>query len=163
MKKLLGIFALCLCLTGCGTVETFETLGEVQHEPVEAAVMGTVQLQLPADATGEVFSADNITLYECDRYTVTVQTVEAGDLDGTITALSGFRRDQLTVITTAAGENKCYEWVWTAAGEQGDLMCRAMVLDDGNYHYCLCTMALATDMLAVQESWNEVFSSFSLT
>lgn len=163
MKKLAVVFLLCVFLCGCGAAETFETLGNVQHEPSEEPVMGTVCLSLPDTAKAEVFAVDGSTLYECDGYCLTVQTLASGDLLGTIETLSGFQSEKLTVMQTKTEKGKRYEWVWTAVGEGGDILCRATVLDDGSYSYCLCAMVAAENALLVQQEWNSVFSSFSIS
>lgn len=163
MKKLCVILGLCLCLAGCGTEDVFETLGQIQHEPNAAPVMGTVQLTLPESAAKEVFSADENSMYDCGDYMLMLHTLSAGDVSRTVETLSGFSIDKLTVIESQAGAYKRYEWVWTAAGEGGDVLCRATVLDDGNYHYCLCAMAAAPNIGALQAEWNEVFATFTLS
>lgn len=163
MKKFCVIVVLCLMLVGCGTAETFETLGQVQHESNEVPAMATVQLQLPQTASAEVFSSGGDTMYDCDGYTLMLQTVEAGDFSRTVQNLSGFSAERLTIMESKLGTSKRYEWVWTAAGEGGEVLCKAMVLDDGNYHYCLCAMAPAIQFGKIQEQLEQVFQSFNLT
>lgn len=163
MKKLWMILALCLILAGCGSAETFETLGQVQHELEELAAMGTVQLTLPESASKEVFANNGDTMYDCGDYTLTVQTLSGGDFSRTVQTLCGFSVNKLTVMESGTGKTGRYEWVWTAAGEGGDVLCRAAVLDDGNYHYCLCVIAPAQNAGALQEEWTELFQSFCLT
>lgn len=163
MKKLCVILVLCLGLTGCGTEEVFETLGQIQHEMDLAPAMSSVQLVLPESASQDVFSSEGNTMYDCGNYTLMLQTLSSGDLPRTVQSLSGFSLDKLTVMESKAGKYKRYEWVWTAAGEGNDALCRATVLDDGNYHYCLCAMTDAANMGKLQNEWNEVFASFTLS
>lgn len=163
MKKMWVIVTLCLSLAGCGAVETFETLGAVQHEPEQTPVAGKVQLTLPESASKEVFANEGDAMYLCDGYTLTLQTLTSGDFSKTIQALSGFTLEKLTVMESQTENHRRYEWVWTAAGEGGDVLCRATVLDDGNYHYCLCTIAPAQSAGALQQEWNQVFRSFHLS
>lgn len=163
MKKMCVILGLCLALSGCASVETFETLGPVEHEPGAVAAMGSVQLELPESAAAETFSDGSSTLYVCDGYSLMLQIMDAGDFERTAKALSGFDVEKLTVMESKTGTVRRYDWVWTAAGEGGDVLCRATVLDDGNYHYCLCTMAPATDAGKLQQTWNQLFRSFSVS
>lgn len=163
MKKFCVVLMLCLGLSGCGTVETFETLGPVQHEPDEAPAMGEIQISLPESASKEVFANNDSSCYECDGYTLMLQTFSSGNLTQTIRNLSGFAPDKLTVLESKNGDYKRYEWVWTAAGEGADVLCRAMVIDDGDYHYCLSVMAPAQNAGALQGEWNQVFTSFTLS
>lgn len=163
MKKVWGIVLCGLILAGCAGRETFETLGNVEHERSEATAMGTVQLHLPEEAAAAVLANGGNTCYECQDYSLMLQTVAAGDFAGTVMALSGFSPEKLTIIETNTGTFSRYDWVWTAAGEGGDVLCRAGVLDDGNYHYCLCAMVSAEKAADVQQEWAQVFASFSLS
>lgn len=162
MKKLLLLLGAALMLTGCAASETFETLGPVEHEQQVAAVMAQTSLSLPEEAALAVFEQDNDKLYLCDDYTVVTQILPAGDLNATVAALCGYEKDALTVMESAAGNLSRYDWVWTAVSDDGDLVCRACVLDDGNYHYCLCVMAPAASVGALSDTINSLFSSFSL-
>ena len=105
---------------------------------------------------------DNGTLYLCDGYDVSVQTVESGDLESTIRLVSGFSSEDLTVIQTAAGAYPCYEFVWTSATDLGEQVGRAMILDDGNYHYILSTVTPAEHAQEYQEIWNGIFDTFGV-
>ena len=62
----------------------------------------------------------------------------------------------------SCGDHKRYDLVWTAAGEEGDILCRAAVIDDGHYHYCLTAMVEAAQANAVQSTWNDLFASYCL-
>lgn len=163
MRKWCIILVLCMGLYGCAAQDTFETLGQVQHESNEVPVMGSIQVSLPESAAGEVFSNEGNSCYECDGYTLTLQTFSSGNMEQTVRSISGFSPERLTIIESKIGKCKRYEWVWTAVGEGEDVLCRAMVLDDGNYHYCLTTMAAAHQAGTLQSEWNQVFASFTLT
>lgn len=162
MKKVCVWIGLCLLLCGC-TADTFETLGPIAYESPQQPTMGTVQIDLPESAVAAAFADETETVYECDGYTLMVQTWSSGDVEGSIKALSGFSSEHLTLIESATQTGKRYEWVWTAAGEQGDVVCRAALLDDGNYHYCLCAIAPAKTVGAVQAEWTQVFHSFRIS
>lgn len=162
MKKLCVMLGMCLLLTGCAATEVFETLGQIPHEANVSPAMGSIQLVLPDDAAVATLSNNGDKLYECDGYTLMLQTLSSGDIQKTVENISGFSAEDLTVMESRVGGNKRYEWVWTAAGEGGDVLCRATILDDGNYHYCLCAMAPAENMGTLQEKWNDVFRSFQL-
>lgn len=161
MKKLCLILAVALMLTGCSAVGTFETLGNVYGEQ-EKPAMQQVSYELPEEAAAQTIRSDYGSLYFCDGYEIAVQTMDAGDLDRTLRQLTGFGRDKLTVIETGLTPAARYECVWTAAGEGGDQVGRVVVLDDGNYHYCMSVMAEAGAAPALQEQWQALLSSFIL-
>ncbi len=161
MKKFVIILCLSMLLTGCAA-RSRETVSDDLVEDVMAQAR-TIELDLPYHAAAPVINTtDGGKLYLCDGYVLTVQTMAAGDLNRTANSLSGFGRDGLTMLETKTGSNKCYEWVWSAAGEGGDQLGRAMVLDDGAHHYCLTAMTDAETAGALEVEWDQIFGSFSL-
>ena len=161
MRKYWYILVACLLLTGCSIKETFETLGQIDHQyqlPAEAA---SIALLLPEAAALETFGGDG-KLYDCDGYTLVIQTLSAGDLYATVQQISGFHPAKLTILESGTGKAKRYDWVWTAMADAGQMMCRAAVLDDGNYYYCVYTMASADNAGALTVQWNELFGSIHI-
>ena len=63
---------------------------------------------------------------------------------------------------TAQDGAKRYDFVWASAGENGDQLGRAVILDDGNYHYCLSVLRDADTTEKSQIVWRDVFDSFKL-
>ena len=57
---------------------------------------------------------------------------------------------------------KRYDFVWAAAGEHGQQVCRACILDDGAYHYVMSASADEADAGALQSVWRELFNSYRL-
>ena len=139
-----------------------ETVSDVQDAPVISAVQ-RIQLQLPEELSAPVLQNEEAgTLYICDDYSVTVQTMEAGDLDRTIRNATGMQKDDLQIMQTRQADTKRYQWTWTVAGEQGMQVGRACVLDDGAYHYVLTALVDEAKAGDVQLQWKEIFNSFSL-
>lgn len=161
MKKISVLFCLIFLLAGCGSVETFETLGNVEHERSESEEMAQIRLLLAENATEILENGENI-LYLYKTYTVMTCILPAGDLHATVQELSGYGRDMLSLVESGSTSLRRYDWVWTAASDEGDLVCRACVLDDSQYHYCLCVMAPAEQTGELSETWNGLFSSFTL-
>ena len=161
MRKWCVLLILGLLLTGCGTEETYETLADEMVQAVMAEPR-EVRLNLPEETLLPAMESDSGTLYLCRDYDVTVQTLESGDLEETIRAVSGYDRDDLTVISTDQEGLARYEFVWTSAGEAGDQVGRAAILDDGSYHYVLTAMIDAEKISEYQEIWNGLFASFGL-
>lgn len=149
-----------LVLSGC-SAPTFETVGNVIHVSATQAPMREVTVNLPQDAA--VLTASGVdSIYTCNDYTMSLQVFPAGDLAATVTSLCGYSPQQLTMLESICGDHTRRDWVWTAAGENGDVLCRAAVLDDGNYHYSLCVMADAKIAGSLTEDWNALFASFCL-
>ena len=161
MRKYWYILVACLFLTGCSTKETFETLGQIDHQQQIPAEAASVILSIPESASLEVFGGDG-RVYDCDGFALVIQTLSGGDIYATVQQISGFHPTKLTMLESSVGNAKRYDWVWTAMADNGQMMCRAAVLDDGNYHYCVYTMAPATDAGALTAQWNQLYGSVRL-
>ena len=162
MKRTLYLMVMLVMLSGCGAVETFETVADELVEPVMGQMRG-VRLELPEDAALAVMGQqDGDTIYLCDGYALAVQMLQSGDLDETIREVSGFAPDQVTVLRTKTQDADRYEFVWSAVGEGGDQLCRGAILDDGSYHYTLTAMADAKAAGDLERQWDAIFESFRL-
>lgn len=160
MKRCWVIVFLALAFTGCGVQETFETIADSYDIPAMAQAR-QLHLELPADvAVLTVANEEAGTIYLCDNYTVTVQTLSSGDLDGTLRSVTGYGRDALTVMETETEGLIRYDVVWSCAGEGGDQVGRAVILDDGSYHYVLTAMTDAERTADVSADWELLFQTF---
>lgn len=161
MKKLVALICIGLLLCGCAAETDFETVSDV-YEPELVPAMQIV-LTLPGETAVTAMSEDRQDkLYFMDDYCVTVQTLEAGDLDKTIRSVSGYPMDALTVMEQTQGDLRRYDFVWSCAGEGGDQVGRASILDDGSYHYVLTAMADADRAGSLEDSWQSLFGSFTV-
>ena len=159
MKKWWVIALLALLLTGCGSKEVMETVADEWVVPVMAQPL-QITVDLPGEAAIPVSETDSGRLYLCQDYEIAMQTLSAGDLNATVQTLSGYEKDQLTLVQTQSGDAKRYDFVWVSAGENGERLGRGVILDDGQYHYC---MSVLRDAEAVsQVVWRDVFASFEL-
>lgn len=162
MRKWMTLFLMMLMLTGCAAEETFETISDELIQPVSAQTREIV-VTLPQEAATPVAEGDIGTIYLCDGYEIALQTLEGGDLNATIQTISGYSREDLTVMETEQGDVKKYELVWASAGELGDRVGRAVILDDGSYHYVLCVLSDADRTQEYQGVWQYMFDSFTVT
>lgn len=162
MKKLWILGMLCLALTGCGAAETLETISDDILVPAMAQPR-QIQLDLPDNAVAPVLESDSEQVYFSEEYQILVETLSSGDLDATVRTLSGCDREKLTVVQTQQDGVSRYDFVWAAAGEEGDLLGRAAILDDGSYHYCLSVLRPADTTESSQVIWRNVFDSFALS
>lgn len=159
MKKVV-IIALCgLLLCGCSAAETFETVGD---DYVQSAIQQQKTVSLSVEEGAVAIQGNTGTLYLCDGYEMMVEVCPAGNLSGTLEAVTGFGVEKLTVIETAAAELSRYECVWAAAGEGGDQVGRTVVLDDGLYHYCITFTASAEDAPALQLTWQKILETLNI-
>ena len=162
MKKYLCVVLLGLLLTGCSDPTTYETMSDEYYAPELSPAQ--ITLSLPEDAAVAVVENPLTgSIYLCDGYSVTTHTVSSGDLDATLRETTGFSRENLLVMERRDGNNRRYECVWAAAGEGEDQVGRAVVLDDGNYHYVLTVMAGAARAGDLAETWQQIVDSFSLS
>ena len=162
MKKIIVMLMMSLLLSGCGAKETLETVADdIPLQPV-LAEPAQISVRLPDNAVSPVLESDSEQVYLCEDYEISIETRASGDLGGTITALTGFDPEQLTVMHTKQDDADRYEFVWVSAGEMGDRLGRGVVLDDGSYHYCMSVLRDAEDQKKSQVVWSDVFSSFCL-
>ena len=159
MKKLCFLLVCVLLLAGCQAAPTFETMEDV-YAPQPQSTPRQVALDLPEDV--QTIVGDSGKLYLCDGYDITVETFVSGDLNSTVQLLTGFAPDALTMMETAVSDARRYECVWTAAGENGDTVGRAVVLDDGQYHYCVTVMSNADTAGDLTGVWQELLNSVHL-
>ena len=161
MKKVIVMVCVALCLlTGCNTQE-YETVSDVwAPEPLPNAK--EIMLVLPDEIAVPAMAEDRHTLYLCDRYSLATYITTGGDINATLLDVTGFDKEKLNPIVTQTDEYKRYDCVWVAAGEHGDQICRAAVLDDGYYHYVLQVGTEEASAGKLQATWQDIFDSFSL-
>ncbi len=160
LKKIIWMTVFCLLLSGCSSA-TFETMGPVAHVAQTVLPVRGILLDIPADAAVLTASGPD-SIYTCGDFDLSLQVLPAGDIRSTVLQVCGYEPERLTILECADGDFDRYDWSWTAAGENGDVICRAAVLDDGNYHYSLCVSADAALAGGLTEQWNALFSSFGL-
>ena len=161
MKKWFAVLLLGALLCGCGAQPTFETVDDDDSLAVSASVK-KIMLDLPKEAATPTAESAGGSLYLCDGYTLTVQTLTGGDLDRTLTQITGYSQQELRPIRTRSGDATRYELVWSAAGESGDQIARAVILDDGSSHYAVTVMADAGKGGQLLETWQELLDSVTL-
>ncbi len=157
----IGVVLALLLLTGC-QVREWETVADV-YETQPLPVAGELILAMPEAEGLTVLEQGTETLYFCDGYTLTTNRTIAGDVNGTLAAVTGRSRENLTVVKTRRHGLDRYETVWASAGEGGDLVARALILDDGNYHYIITVMAPAEDAGNLGEEWQKLLDSAQLS
>ena len=161
LKKLCCLLVLVLLLTGCAAEPTFEGVQDV-YAPEAAPESRKIGLTLPEDASAQVLAGSSGVLYFCDGYEVTAETFVSGDLNATILSLTGFPQEALTLLETKHGDVDRYECVWTSVSGEGQRVSRAVILDDGSYHYCVCVSADSGDAGALQDTWQALLGSIVL-
>lgn len=162
MKKWIYVVCACLLLTGCGRAPTLETVAD-DLEAASIAEPRNIQVNLPDEAAAPAVEGDGGLMYLCQDYEILIQTLPGGDLEETIRQISGFGREDLTVMETLRDGVRRYDFVWASAGETGEQLGRAVVLDDGSYHYAMTVLRDAATTETSQVVWRSVFESFSLT
>ena len=159
MKKVLTVLMMVILLSGCAAQETFETVTDlIPVQPVAAPQQ--FYASLPEEAATPTFQEDNGgEFYVCNGYTISKQILESGDLKKTVKTLSGKDTEELQIMKTKQDMCDRYDFVWTAAGEEGLQLGRACILDDGNFHYTLTVMAQEETSGQLMESMQDMFAS----
>lgn len=158
MKILLCVLMIAL-LSGCGVQETYETIADEAVQSVMASPK-QILVDLPGDALAPVLETAGEQVYLSQDYEIIIETVNAGNLAQTVEALSGFPLEELTLVQTEMNGIRRHEFVWASAGERGDRLGRAVILDDGDFHYCMSVLRDTQEVSQI--SWEDVFSSFRI-
>ena len=162
MKNLVAFLLIVTCLSGCGIQDTMETISDSLEISVIAPVK-QLEITLPAEASSPTLLAeDGAKLYECDGYTLCVQTLAGGDLNRTLREITGFDREVLTVMETEKDGYTQYNSVWSATGENGDYVGRVLILDDSNYHYTVSVMAEFSKAGELSDEWQDLLKSVAI-
>lgn len=161
MKKGIVLLLLAALLTGCGAEETFETVEDIiPAEPVASPQQFFVSL--PDEAATPTFQDDSGELYVCQDYTISKQILESGDMEKTVKTVTGQSQEDMDIIKTFYGNCDRYDFVWTAAGEEGLQLGRACILDDGDFHYILSTMAREEAAGELRDTLQDMYDSCKL-
>lgn len=161
MKKLFVLLLITSMLLGCGAEETFEVVEDViPVEPV--AVPQQFFVSLPDEAMTPTFQGDGEELYVCQGYTISKQIQDSGDMEKTVNTLTGHSQEDIQIIKTFYDNCDRYDLVWTAAGEEGLQLGRACILDDGNYHYILSTLAGEDTAGQLRDTFQDMYDSCKL-
>lgn len=161
MKKLFVLLLITSMLLGCGAEETFEVVEDViPVEPV--AVPQQFFVSLPDEAVTPTFQGDGEELYVCQGYTISKQIQDSGDMEKTVNTLTGHSQEDIQIIKTFYDNCDRYDLVWTAAGEEGLQLGRACILDDGNYHYILSTLAGEDTAGQLRDTFQDMYDSCKL-
>ncbi len=160
MKKWWALL-LALLLCGCGAAD-YETIAD-DHTPVPPGQQAQVVISFAGDQEVSALEAEaQESIYFCDGFTLTKQTLEAGDLDKTLRTVTGYSRERLSLMSQNQNGCRRFDFVWSCAGEGGDQVCRGSILDDGSYHYVVTAMASEDMAGELQDTWDALFSSFTL-
>ena len=161
MKRIVLLLGLVVFLTACGASETFEVVEDIiPVEPVASPQQFYVSL--PDETTTPTFQTDSEELFLCRDYTISKQILPSGDLEKTVVAVTGMPAEGLQIIKTTHAQFDRYDFVWTAAGEDGLQLGRASVLDDGNFHYVLSTLSSEETAGELRESIQDMYASCKL-
>ena len=160
MKKLwiLLMAVVLMAASGCMAPDAYETMNDMYLQGSVPAA-GKLTMLLPVEAAALTMEGETGAVYVCDGYTVTLHTCEAGDLEATLRTVTGYDRENLSLMERMDEGMKRYECVFTAAGEGGDQVGRAVILDDGNYHYTMTLLADAAAAGELTDVWQNVLSS----
>lgn len=160
--KILCVLVIALLLAGCGGQPVLERVEDPWIEAV--AEPKEISVKLPQEAAAPVLqSPESGQLYLCNGYVLTLQTFSGGDLDATMRKVTGFSKEQITCLQTSEGQWEQYNCVWSSAGEGGDHVGRAVILDDGNYHYAVTVMADFASAGELADTWQQLLNSVKLS
>jgi len=163
MNRVVWLGMVFVLMIGCNAKQvTYETVSDVMPVCAPEDAPYEIVVTLPDDAR-ELSRSDEGCLYEAadGAYTIYTRVIVTDGLDAAVYTLSGFAQPQLRLDSTDDGIEAC-QFAWCSAGEQGQMVCRAKVLREGDYCYALCFSLKEGLGRAYNDRINAVFSSFTL-
>lgn len=161
----LAVCLVTLCLVGCSTAQepVMETIGPEAYQDFGAKpVAAQIHVLVPEQAVSEAIAdGQNGMVYTWEDHTLILQTRDSGNIQATVEALTGQDYDNLTVMSRNKGDLTYYQTVWSATGEGQINLGRALIADDGAYHYCLSLVS--PEDSDAQQVYDSLCASFSLT
>lgn len=165
MKKVLFVFSavFILSLSGCAVngSAAAECVADVPDTTALPAHM--ILADLPQELALTAATDDGRhAVFCCDDYEVTEEIFCADSLDDAFVCLTGRTRETLLPIRTAVFPYECYEYAWTAAGEDDAVVCCGTLLSDGAYYYALTVRCAADSMREYREVFSELLAGVEL-
>lgn len=164
MRKWMLFWAAALLLSGCAAEPVYETIGDVCGNTEPVAAPGEITFAPPDGAARET-SADGSgrNIYTVGAWEIWTQVYPGGDIRATMEQITGLGAQALTVMERQANGMACYETAWTTTGENGSLVGRAAVMDDGNYHYCLGLLVPEDQAEGIGEVFSQLLTTVTVT
>ena len=140
MRVIAVVMLVVMFLSGCSKTSDLETVSDVYDLPASVEKW-EVTLALPEGASQAAMeSGSGGRLYLCDGFSVSVSTLNGGDVQRSIREFTGFEKSALTVMQTEQSGIRRYAFAWCSLGEGTEQICRAVMLDDGNNHHSVTVM-----------------------
>lgn len=158
LKKVLLMVMLSMLLSACGAdpVETVSvTLPTQTEQPCQ------VVLDLPEEAAAPVAGEAGRQIYFCDGYEIQVQSVRG--IGQALQQVTGLPREKLTVLQRKQGSLQRYETVWCSPGEVQEQVGRAVILEQGDWCYCVSMLSDAAKAEELQEVWQQLCDGIRLS
>lgn len=163
MKIILAWIAMVGVLCGCAAEPVYETIADSWEQTAPAASPGKMEVPLPEGAEMEVMEALGDSYYRVGNWELWTKVLTGGDVQKSFEALSALDVRGLTVLERDRGDLRCYETTWAVTSEEGGQVVRAGILDDGNYHYCICLSAPEDEAGDAGQVFSEVFQAVRIT
>lgn len=166
MKKWIWTLVFLALLSGCRAEPARQTV-EDELEPVIAVTQQPYRIVFGVPEDAEPVPAEEGESRKCyeqteGTYEIVTDAVIADGIDTVIQELSGFPRDQLTVLNTKRGAMEEYRFAWASSSEGGVILSSAAVLEDGNRYYSLVFSTPEQYGKQCAPCMEAVFDSFSV-
>ena len=152
---------LTVLLCGCSSTDSLEMIND-HFETVPVAAPAMIHLDFPEEDNVTVAQGDGWCTYTADAYEIVVQTCASGDLNRTLQQITGYNKERLTVMEIPATNTNKYVCAWSTVSEEGEMVGRCTIIDDGVYHYCLSVLIDADVAGDIREDIDTIFATYSL-
>ena len=161
MKKIMGMAAAILLLSGCAADAQWETVHDSmeQMQPVWQETTYQIQHEIP-EGMKLLYEREGERLYTDGASELSVQTFLAADAEDAVKKLSGYDASKLQIIQTERFGLPQYHFAWYSLTEEGDRLSRASLIMDGTACYAMVS-SIPGDQDA--EPTSALFSTFGLS
>lgn len=160
-RCLIILVCLLVLLSGCSGADTLEVMYD-SYESALVAAPAMVHLDFSEDHTFTVTQGEGWYTYTGENYEIIMQTCMSGDLNQTFQQITGYAMERLTVMEIPSTDADRYVCAWSTVSEEGELVGRCTVIDDGVYHYCLSVLVDAKTAGEYREDIDAIFATYSL-
>lgn len=152
---------LCACVSN---IPAWEYVTDELAAPAARRLPSSIVFSVPEGAVCQNLSPDGAdALYEAADASYEIMTcVSPQSPAAAIEALTGFAPQELSILATTRFGLAEYQFVWSAAADEGERVYRAAMLCDDQYCYTLCFSRPASAGQSYDAVQQSVFSTFGL-
>lgn len=162
--KSVCLVLMVLLLSGCSAVPVWETVDDsmLEQPAMWRDQSYVIQIDLP-DSAVPMGEMEGIRRYEAGNMEVETCTFLASDINIAVRYLTGFEKDQLTVLELTRFGLPEYRFAWCCQTDEGVRIYKADLIQDQMVYYAVVCSTPEEACLQYEQDVRQVFASFGLS